>query len=309
VSHKDGLWRVAGRGTVFLDEIGDLRLDHQAKILRVLQEGTMRPVGGKEEIRVHARVIAATNRDLFALVRAGEFRTDLYYRLRSFLIRTPSLRDHPEDVPALAAHFWTDVTGDPSAVLPPPALDELGRRGWPGNARELRAVLAQMRSLFPEEPATWEHLQVVFCLQGYAIKGATSRPVERSVERLRTREPLLRLQDAVSATRATLEPLRRRGWAKEEGLDRVHDALQRRIDELGLLLAEEGSGRDDPPLTEGNVEAVRRLRRRLIDVTVALEVDPAAAHRLSRRAIKGEVHEVLAMLERELRAVGRSSSA
>jgi transcriptional regulator with GAF, ATPase, and Fis domain len=106
---KKGLWEITGNGTLFLDEVGDLALIHQVKILRALEENKIRPIGEVKEIRVNARVIAATNRDLFSMVKAGHFREDLYYRLRSFLLRTPGLRDHPEDIPTLARFFWKKI--------------------------------------------------------------------------------------------------------------------------------------------------------------------------------------------------------
>ena len=97
----DGLWASADGGTLFLDEIGELSPGHQAKLLRALQERKIRKVGGDVEIPVNARVICASNRDLFAMVQTGQFREDLYYRLRGFLISIPPLREHPEDIPLL----------------------------------------------------------------------------------------------------------------------------------------------------------------------------------------------------------------
>ncbi|MGH7461906.1 MAG: sigma 54-interacting transcriptional regulator, partial [Longimicrobiales bacterium] len=114
---KDGLWRVADNGTLFLDEIADLALDHQVKILRVLDQGEILPVGAREPIAVNARILAATNKDLFAMVKAGQFREDLYYRLRAMLIRTPSLRSHPNDIPALVGALWKKATGDDGSEL------------------------------------------------------------------------------------------------------------------------------------------------------------------------------------------------
>jgi hypothetical protein len=109
---KAGLWEIASGGTLFLDEIGDLHLENQAKILRALEEESIRRIGATEDIPVNARVIAATNRDLFSMVQTGEFREDLYYRLRGFLIRTLALRDHPEDIPLLAQFFWEKIARD-----------------------------------------------------------------------------------------------------------------------------------------------------------------------------------------------------
>lgn len=114
---KIGLWQSVGRGTLFLDEIGELSLEHQVKILRALQENKIRRIGGTEDITVHARVLAATNRHLFSMLQAGTFREDLYYRLRGFLVPTPALREHSEDIPLIANHLWQRITKDPDASV------------------------------------------------------------------------------------------------------------------------------------------------------------------------------------------------
>jgi DNA-binding NtrC family response regulator len=107
---KKGLWEVTGKGTLFLDEIGDLSLDHQVKILRALENNTIKRVAGVTEIKVEARILAATNRNLFTMVQNNRFREDLYYRLRGSFVRTPTLKDHLEDVSVLASFFWRKIT-------------------------------------------------------------------------------------------------------------------------------------------------------------------------------------------------------
>ena len=136
VHRKMGLWEVADQGTLFLDEVGDLALGHQVKILHALQNGCIRRVGGEKEIQVDARVIAATNRNLFSMVQAGHFREDLYYRLREFLIRTPALRDHPGDIPLLAQAFWAKIVHDETKPCPRKSfrnLNPTAGRETPGN--------------------------------------------------------------------------------------------------------------------------------------------------------------------------------
>jgi transcriptional regulator of acetoin/glycerol metabolism len=163
VRGKAGLWTAVGGGTLFLDEIGDLAPKHQAKILRVLEDGAVRPVGGLKPVDVHCRVIAATNRDLYSMVQSGEFREDLYYRLRSLLIRTPRLQDHPQDIPVLARFFWERVApGRPP--LSGTVLSALAQYRWPGNARELRAVLVSLTTMFPTTAPRVEHVRAVFQL-------------------------------------------------------------------------------------------------------------------------------------------------
>ena len=152
--NKEGLWTAAGAGTLFLDEIGDLTPAHQVRLLRALETGRYRPVGGREEITSEARVISATNRRLRTLVEAGRFREDLYYRLDGLRIHTPALRGHKEDLPELAAHFWRRAARDTAAPLPPDALAELTAYDWPGNARELRAFCVNLATLADGQAAT-----------------------------------------------------------------------------------------------------------------------------------------------------------
>ena len=166
---KEGLWKLAGEGTLFLDEIGDLHIESQAKILRALEDGYMRPVGGEKQITVHARVLAATNRDLFAMVWRGAFREDLYYRLRGFLIRTPALRSHTEDIPVLAEFFWKRINKDNYKPLPQDVIDRLKSYSWPGNVREIKWVLENLYSLFGGFDLHTDHLDAVFYLEGQEI--------------------------------------------------------------------------------------------------------------------------------------------
>jgi DNA-binding NtrC family response regulator len=145
-ARRTGRVESAQGGTIFLDEIGDMPAETQAKVLRVLQEKTLERVGGGATVRVDVRVVAATHRDLEAEVRARRFREDLYYRLRVVEVTLPPLRERPEDIPALAERFLTELAerlGRKKMTLSPPALARLMRHGWPGNVRELRNVIEQ----------------------------------------------------------------------------------------------------------------------------------------------------------------------
>lgn len=136
---KDGLLVSAEDGTVFLDEIGELSLDLQAKLLRALQEKEVRPVGATHRVPVKARVVAATNRDLAAMVESGGFRKDLFYRLNVVNLRLPALRDRREDIPLLAAHFLDRISKEHGRnfTLSDEVLQTMMRYDWPGNIREL----------------------------------------------------------------------------------------------------------------------------------------------------------------------------
>jgi DNA-binding NtrC family response regulator len=137
---RAGLFEQANQGTLLLDEIGDLPLDLQAKLLRVLEEGEIRRVGGRESRKVDVRVLAATAKPLEEAVERSEFRADLFYRLNVVRLHLPPLRDRPDDVPALLAHFAGQAAtrlGHPVSITPS-ALDALTHHSWPGNVRELR---------------------------------------------------------------------------------------------------------------------------------------------------------------------------
>ncbi|MBE9544093.1 MAG: sigma-54-dependent Fis family transcriptional regulator [Proteobacteria bacterium] len=165
-----GLWVAAKDGTLFLDEIGDLSLANQAKILRALTDRQIRPVGLTKEIEINSRIIAATNRDLFAMVQTGEFREDLYYRLRSFFIRTPSLRNNRGDIPPIAQILWRRITKEKSKPLPSEIISELKKHSWPGNIRELKMMLTYLNNLFPNQNLRLAHLRSVFYIEGRSKK-------------------------------------------------------------------------------------------------------------------------------------------
>jgi transcriptional regulator with GAF, ATPase, and Fis domain len=139
-----GRFALAHRGTLFLDEVGELPLDLQPKLLRVLQEGEFEPVGSSVTTKVDVRIVAATNRDLAAEVRAGRFREDLYYRLSVFPLRLPPLRERPEDIATLAQSFADRIgrrLGRHFAPLTPECVRQLCAYAWPGNVRELENVI------------------------------------------------------------------------------------------------------------------------------------------------------------------------
>jgi DNA-binding NtrC family response regulator len=146
VADKKGLFEEADRGTIFLDEIGETSPALQVKLLRVLQEGEIRRVGGSAAIRVDVRVIAATNRDLEAEVKRGAFREDLFYRLSVVTLRVPPLRERSEDIPLLATHFLkgATTTAGRDATLSQGALRLLTAYEWPGNVRELENTIEHL---------------------------------------------------------------------------------------------------------------------------------------------------------------------
>jgi DNA-binding NtrC family response regulator len=144
---KRGLFEKANGGTLFLDEIGDMGPALQGKLLRVLQDGEIRPVGGTQSVKVDVRIIAATNKDLQAEIDSGNFREDLYYRLNVIPIHIPPLRDRPEDVPALVDAFVIKHSGETRRAVSPAAVERLKACPWKGNARELENVIERALAL------------------------------------------------------------------------------------------------------------------------------------------------------------------
>jgi two-component system response regulator PilR (NtrC family) len=148
--NKRGLFEVADAGTIFLDEISEMTLPMQVKLLRVLQERSVRPVGGTEEIAIDVRVIAATNRDLDKQVTENVFREDLYYRLSVIPIQVPPLRNRREDIPLLVNHFlkkYAPAAGKSIARVKPECLDALCHYDWPGNVRQLENTVERAVAL------------------------------------------------------------------------------------------------------------------------------------------------------------------
>jgi two-component system response regulator PilR (NtrC family) len=153
-ANKKGLVEVADKGTIFLDEIGEMSAPMQVKLLRVLQERKYRRVGGTEEVPANIRVIAATNRDLAAMVGEGKFREDLFYRLNVIPIRLPALRERLDDVPLIAEHFLSKYTREmakPLAGFSAAAIERMKSYPWPGNVRELENVVERAVALEAED--------------------------------------------------------------------------------------------------------------------------------------------------------------
>jgi transcriptional regulator with GAF, ATPase, and Fis domain len=222
---RPGRFELADGGTIFLDEIGELSLDLQAKLLRVLQEGEFQRVGSSREQKVDVRTIAATNRDLREEVREGRFRSDLYYRLSVFPIESPALRDRREDIPLLASYFlsrFRTTVGKKIDAIAESSMDALAAYDWPGNVRELQNIIERSAIL-----CSGDTLTVHEALGGVA---------------LRDREPARSLkQDLVGVERANIvRALEESGWrVKGDGnaASRLHlnpSTLRSRIKRLGI---------------------------------------------------------------------------
>jgi len=190
VSDKKGLFEMADGGTVFLDEIADMPPTMQIKLLRVLQEGQVRPVGGSEIRNVHFRLIASSNRDLYQEVAKGRFRDDLFYRIQVFPIVLPPLRERREDIPRLVTHFLDKCAQKfdmPAARVNPTALEMLTRFDWPGNIRELENEVERAVCLAgPDKDIGIESLseKITAVSKSEAIESLADATLQQSVSRL-----------------------------------------------------------------------------------------------------------------------------
>jgi two-component system nitrogen regulation response regulator NtrX len=170
-ANKRGLFEVAHRGTIFLDEVADLSLSAQAKILRVVQSGEMQKVGSEEAITVDVRVLSGTHKDLKTQVAAGLFRQDLYYRLNVVPIRVPNLKERPDDIPLLAQCFVRRVcekNNIKSKAVDDDVLSELKRYPWPGNVRELQNVIERMVTMSGDRISLLDIPEEIAAVEDYA---------------------------------------------------------------------------------------------------------------------------------------------
>jgi two-component system nitrogen regulation response regulator GlnG len=189
-----GKFELAHGGTIYLDEVGDLGPELQPKLLRVLQEREVERIGGGEPVRVDVRVVAATNRDLEALIREGRFREDLYYRLNVVSVTLPALRERVEDVPFLVDHFLAKYAGElGERALSAEALERLTGYGWPGNVRELENVIQHAMVMATGGVILPEHLPIAAGAGAPVVREGTleqliQEKLEECVRGLGTRE-------------------------------------------------------------------------------------------------------------------------
>ncbi len=215
---RDGKFRIADGGTLFLDEIGDMPLALQGKLLRVLQEQELEPLGSDKLHRIDVRVIAATGRDLAAMVAAGQFRADLFYRLNVLPIRVPPLRERLADLEALVESLAEDIErrgGLPHKTLSAEALALLARHDWPGNVRELRNVLEQATLMSDEALLDAAHFASLVAAGTPAPAADTPPPAARTLPEAVAALEARAIREALAATHGNkLQASRRLGISR-----------------------------------------------------------------------------------------------
>jgi two-component system response regulator HydG len=237
---RPGLFREADGGTILLDEIGELAMVAQAKLLRVLQEGEVRPVGEDRVQHVDVRVIAATHRDLRELAAQGRFREDLYYRLNVVHLRVPPLRERREDIPVLARHFLKECEqrfGLRPLQTPPEMMDRLMQHSWPGNVRELENAIEGIVALSQDGEIDLSLLPQQGPPDGPSVESATGAGLKERVDAYERGLIVAALEQAGG---------NRTHAARALGLNRgtLHSKLQK----FGLARADEA---DEQPASEG----------------------------------------------------------
>ena len=247
VVDKPGLFEIANGGTLFLDEVGELPLQMQVKLLRAIQERTIRRVGGTEDVRIDIRIIAATNRDLEVAVAKGTFREDLYYRLNVILLKTPPLRERTGDVRILATHFlkkFSERQGKPIRQFTPEALKALEVHSWPGNVRELENTIERAVTL-----ATAKEIGVHSLPSAIAQIPLPERPAEIEIGEIRIPAPdfsngSLDLDEIIGSVEKMYltAALAQAGGVKKKAADLLSitfRSIRYRLEKLGIELTDE----------------------------------------------------------------------
>ncbi|MCB1482206.1 MAG: sigma-54-dependent Fis family transcriptional regulator [Rhodobiaceae bacterium] len=235
VEDHTGLFERANGGTVFLDEIGEVSPAFQVKLLRVLQESEIRPVGSTRTIKVDIRVIAATNRDLEEEVKAGRFRADLYYRLAGIVIRLPALKDRRGDIPVLAKALLERTTrqlGKPACGISQEAVECMQNYGWPGNVREMQNEIQQLLVMAPDGKEIGADL-----LSRHILRATPASEEDDEIDILAGYDGTLKDRISALESRIIRETLIRHRWnksraARELGLSRV--GLRSKLERYGL---------------------------------------------------------------------------
>jgi transcriptional regulator with AAA-type ATPase domain len=221
-ANKDGAFVALDGGTLFLDEIGELSLANQAKLLMAVDKQEIRSIGSNKAIKVNVRILAATNRNIDAMVLQGRFREDLHHRLNFFRIYAPPLRRHPDDIPAIANFFWEKQKVHHK--LTPAFLNFLKSYSWPGNVRELKAMLSSIIDIFGDVPPTRKVVDAIRSMHQETLNQSINQTKEGTdgLFILEARNRLISMQNIMRGIKIRLRPVLGHEWKgkakKEESL-------------------------------------------------------------------------------------------
>ncbi len=253
---KKGLLELANEGTVFLDEIADMPLETQAKILRVLQENKIQPVGSDETISVDVRFLASTNKDLSTLIEKGDFREDLFYRLNVVNLQIPSLRDRNEDIKPLIEHFLTQFAaqmGQPKRVFSNDSLFHLQNYAWPGNVRQLKNMMEWITIMTPQpdQKAKLTKEDLPPELSGKTIEASDSVQIDYTAQTLRE------ARESFEKDYLTRQITRFKGNVSQtaEFIGMERSALHRKLKSLDISINDTQNGNQD--IKQGNVAHIK----------------------------------------------------
>lgn len=241
---QTGKFEMADRGTIFLDEVGDMSAKTQAKVLRVLQEGEVERLGSARTIKVDARIIAATNKDLEHEIAQGRFREDLYFRLSVIPIAVPPLRDRLEDIPALVQHFSTQFSRDNNrrpSRFSPAALEALAQARWRGNIRELRNTVERLLIMVDRDVVEGEDVRAVVRSERAAPPHAAVNPTTATPGA--PRPATLREFKEMSERDFLVEKLREFGWnisKTADVIDTPRSNLYKKLEQYGITQETDG---------------------------------------------------------------------
>jgi len=238
---KEGLFTIAGNGTIFLDEIGDLSLANQVKILHAVEKKEIRQIGSARSKPVNVRIIAATNRNLDSMMMHGSFREDLYYRISTFRITSPPLREHPEDIPLLAESYWERRLR--KGRLSRKFLDSLKDYHWPGNVRELNSLLNSVVDYFGDISPTPAHVDAIRkSRQEMLIQSAkTDMDDPSQLLKIKSQNILINVQNILRSLKIEIQPvvsLSTQGKYGHSELESLKEFISRQIKILNDLCLE-----------------------------------------------------------------------
>jgi DNA-binding NtrC family response regulator len=296
---KIGFWESAGKGTLFLDEIGDLPLLDQVKILRAIETRRFIRVGGTWEIKSNARVMAATNKDLFAMMKRGTFRDDLYNRLCAIPIYSPPLRYHLEDIPELTRAFWEEITGQLKVQLPEEIIKAFMQVDWPGNVRRLRSVLISLYTLFPLEAIRLKHLEALLDFDAAAMKPDESKdhPLPRGWKGIDTLGILSRTESVLESIERTAQLILSRDEGQVSSVELTDHLYHRIIEFVSLLLQ---AVYYENPETLSQIKSLGRCLESFIET---LRIDPAQGLQFWQNEVSPQFRNVQQLIMNDIDSI------